>query len=261
MVLVASGCGRREDEPPPPSPAQTAATPPPVQADWRPPLTQSAQEFLTGSQRTRNPYVMLRDSLADVLASVSGDRLRMRNVRICRCREHSLTVAQARFLAAHSSRIDFLTLETLSPEIAQEFCTCTDLRFFKLTSLTSAAAQALGNNQPTGRTICLPAVQTLDRKTAKHLATTGAFLSLRGLVELEPGVADAFATHRGVLNLNRLQVLSSSDARALTMHDGPVYLSSLPANDPALREVFADFPHHLNLGGEVIPPQLPASAH
>lgn len=259
MVLVASGCGRREDEPPPlPSPAQTAATPPPVEADWRPPLTESAQEFLTGSQRTRNPYEIVRDSLADVLASVSGDRLRMRNVRICRCREPSLTVAQARFLAAHSSRIDFLTLEHLPPEIAQEFCTCTELRFFKLTSLTLAAAQALGNNQ---KIIYLPAVQSLDQECAQELAKISAYLSLTGLVELQPGVAEALGRHHGILNLGSLQVLSISDAENLAMHRGPLYLPCLPTNAPALREAFADFPYALNIGGHLKACRQPPAVH
>lgn len=173
-----------------------------------------------------------------------SDSPKQRDLRQCICRNETLTVGQARYLADHADRVTLTNLIVLNAQVARELAACSYLECPSLTFIYPDTARELAN---VGAALKLPGLTSLDAVSAQFLATQRGHLGLGGLVELEPGVAAVLASHFGSLNLDGLRIVSADELKQLTKHIGPVNLASLPPDTPGLAEAFAGFRYPTNV--------------
>lgn len=114
------------------------------------------------------------------------------------------------------------------------------------TMLRPSEAHRLAAN-PFG--ISLRKLRSLDRETARELATCRGFLNFCALATLSPAAAAELAVHGEDLRLERLETLSADTARALAGHVGAIHLNGLRSIDLPAAEALSAHDGFLALNG------------
>jgi len=119
-----------------------------------------------------------------------------------------------------------------------------------LESIGSIAARRIAER--VGR-IRLDSLKVITKETAEALvsgpARDNAFLSLGGLKELDPGVAEVLSGFKGSLRLNGLEKLSLEQAAILAGHTGELHLDGLRELEPETAGALAKHKGVLSLNG------------